>query len=254
MERFDVTKIEKSRILRTEDKLRRIVSAILILIVIPAIMAIGVFVWDDRRYFLVSILILICSMIPFFMVFERRKPKTRELVVIAVMVTIGVVGRAAFYMVPQFKPVAAIVIITGVAFGPEAGFITGALTAFTSNLLFGQGPWTSWQMFAFGIIGFIAGLLFKNEIKTRLSHLCLCIYGMISTLVIYGLLLDTASAFMTASKVTFDMLLATYLSGITFNTIHALATLFFLALFARPMLKKLCRIKIKYGIIAVDDK
>ncbi|MBQ3552081.1 MAG: ECF transporter S component [Clostridia bacterium] len=254
MERFDVTEIRKSRILRTEGKLRRVISAILMVIVIPAIMAIGLFVWDDRQYFLVSILILICSMLPFFMRFERRKPKTRELVVIAVMVTIAVVGRAAFYMVPQFKPVAAIVIITGVAFGAEAGFITGALSAFTSNLLFGQGPWTPWQMFAFGMIGFIAGLLFKNEIKTKLSLLCLCIYGALSTFVIYGALLDTASVFMTASKVTFEMLLATYISGITFNLIHAAATIFFLVILARPMLKKLCRIKIKYGIIAKDDK
>lgn len=60
---------------------------------------------------------------------------------------------------PNFKPCSAIIIITAVAFGPEAGFLTGALTAFVSNFIFGQGPWTPWQMFTWGLVGFLAGIL-----------------------------------------------------------------------------------------------
>jgi hypothetical protein len=82
------------------------------------------------------------------------------MVIIAVLCGIAVAGRAAFFMLPQFKPVVAIVIIAGASLGAESGFIVGALSGFVSNFIFGQGPWTPWQMFAFGMIGFIAGLLF----------------------------------------------------------------------------------------------
>ena len=92
-------------------------------------------------------------MLPFFLVFENRRPQAREVVVIAVMAALAVAGRAAFFMLPQFKPTAAIVIIAGVGLGAEAGFLTGALAGFVSNFFFGQGPWTPWQMFAFGIPG-----------------------------------------------------------------------------------------------------
>ena len=103
-------------------------------------------------------------MIPFFMVFESRKPKARELIIISVLCAIAVSGRTAFFMTPQFKPVVAIVIISGVCFGGEAGFLVGAMTGFVSNFFFGQGPWTPWQMFCFGIIGFLAGILYKKGI------------------------------------------------------------------------------------------
>ena len=107
-------------------------------------------------------------MIPFFLLFERRKPRARELIVVAVLIAIAVAGRAAFFMVPQFKPVIAIVIIAAVCFGGETGFLVGAMTGFISNFFFGQGPWTPWQMFCFGIIGFLAGILFhKRQLKTE---------------------------------------------------------------------------------------
>ena len=132
---------------------RRIVSIVLLLVFVPAVIAVGMLEFNDRYYYITASLIIICSFIPFLMLFEKRRPRARELVVIAVMTALGVAGRAAFYMLPQFKPIAATVIITGVSLGCEAGFITGALTAFVSNMFFGQGPWTPWQMFALGLLG-----------------------------------------------------------------------------------------------------
>ncbi len=73
------------------------------------------------------------------MVFEGRKPQVRELVVLATMVALAD-RRAAFFMIPSFKPVIAIVIISAIAFGSEAGFSVGAMTMVVSNFLFGQGP------------------------------------------------------------------------------------------------------------------
>lgn len=69
-------------------------------------------------------------MIPFFMVFEKRKPQARELIIIATLSAIAVAGRAAFFMLPNFKPVCAIVIIAGVCFGAESGFLVGAVSGF----------------------------------------------------------------------------------------------------------------------------
>lgn len=227
---------------------RTVLAALLILIAIPITIAFGIFVLDDRKYYFVSILIVLYTMIPFFMIFERRKPQARELIVISVLAAIAVAGRTAFFMLPQFKPLVAVVIISGVCFGGEAGFMVGAVSGFVSNFLFGQGPWTPWQMFAFGIIGFIAGVLFKLG-RLKKSRLALCIYGGIATFAICGPILNTASVFMMYSKFSYEAWIACMISGVPFDFVHAVATVFFLFIISQPMIEKLDRIKIKYGLI-----
>ena len=227
---------------------RTLIAGIIILILIPALIAVGMIFWDDRKYYIVSIGIILLSFIPFIMKFEKRRPQARELVTLAVMIAIAVAGRAAFYMLPQFKPVTAIVIITGVAFGGEAGFIAGACTGFISNFFFGQGPWTPWQMFGFGVVGFLAGVLFKKGLLPK-KTIPLCIFGGIATFVIYGFIVDTGSVFMFSGAVTWKSALAVYASGAPFNAIHAASTVLFLAVLAKPMLGKLDRIKTKFGLL-----
>ena len=227
---------------------RTVMAAFLILVMIPATMFFGITVMNDRQYYLISMLIIACSFLPFIMVFERRRPQARELMVIAVMVAITVAGRAAFFMLPQFKPLVAIVIIAAVSFGPEAGFLTGAVATFVSNFFFGQGPWTPWQMFACGIIGFIAGLLFK-EGRLPKNRVIICVYGGLATLLIYGVLLNFASLIMWTSEINKANLIAIYASGLPMDMVHAVASVIFLAVLADPMLEKLERIKIKYGLI-----
>ena len=119
---------------------------------------------------LIGLLFLIVSAIPFFLVFDKKKPQARDMVPIAVMAAIAVVGRTVFEIIPlpNFKPCSAIIIITAVSFGPEAGFLTGALTALVSNFIFGQGPWTPFQMLAWGLIGLFAGYLSAPLKKSRL--------------------------------------------------------------------------------------
>jgi energy-coupling factor transport system ATP-binding protein len=203
---------------------------------------------DDRQFYFISLLIVLQTMLPFVLVFESRKPQARELVIIAVLCAIAVVGRAAFFMLPQFKPVIALVIIAGIAFGREAGFLVGALTAFVSNMFFGQGPWTPWQMFALGIIGFLAGVLFQKKILNR-SNLPLAIFGGLTTFFIYGVIMNTSSVLIAQPNPTLPMFLAFYAQGVPFDLIHAAATIIFLSLIAKPMLEKLERIKVKYGLI-----
>ncbi|MCC3865397.1 ECF transporter S component [Terrisporobacter petrolearius] len=240
------------RTLGKDSKLskRTFVAMFIILLVIPFTIYLAVFHGDQREnYYATSLIIVIETMIPFFMVFEDRDPQARELVVISVLAAIAVAGRGAFFMLPQFKPVAAIVIIAGVCFGGEAGFLVGAVSGIVSNFFFGQGPWTPWQMFAFGIIGFIAGLLFKKGMLKK-KKLSLCIYGGISTFFIYGFLLDTASIFMFSEKnITKAGAISVYISGIPFNIVHGISTIFFLFILSKPMIEKLDRIKVKYGLI-----
>lgn len=239
---------------------RTLVAAALIVAVIPAAILLGG-EWLQtikfalfgktvviRQYYFVSLFIILCTMIPFFMVFEKRRPQARELIVLSVLAALAVAGRAAFFMLPQFKPVVAIVIITGVCFGAESGFLVGAVTGFVSNFFFGQGPWTPWQMFCFGIIGFLAGILFKKGFLGK-SRLALCLFGGLSTFFIYGIIMDFSSVMMFSASMNQQSFGAVLLSGIPFNLIHAAATVIFLFFLSQPMIEKLDRIKRKYGLL-----
>lgn len=204
-----------------------------------------------RGYYFTSMCIIVISIFIFLWSFEKRKPKTREIVTLAVMTALAVVGRLAFFMTPQVKPCAAIIIITGVMLGRQSGFLCGALTAFVSGFFFGQGPWTPWQMIAFGIIGFLSGVLFsKKNIKYAYNKWIISIYGFLATFVIYGFILDTATVFMYTDTPKTETFVATYLSGIGFNLIHAASTFVVLFLISNATIKKLERLKIKYKMFS----
>ncbi|MEI3319374.1 MAG: ECF transporter S component [Eubacterium sp.] len=204
-----------------------------------------------RGYYFTSMCIIVISIFIFLWSLEKRKPKTREIVTLAVMTALAVVGRLAFFMTPQVKPCAAIIIITGVMLGRQSGFLCGALTAFVSGFFFGQGPWTPWQMIAFGIIGFLSGVLFsKKNIKYAYNKWIISIYGFLATFVIYGFILDTATVFMYTDTPKTETFVATYLSGIGFNLIHAASTFVVLFLISNATIKKLERLKIKYKMFS----
>ncbi len=228
---------------------RTMAAAISSLLLIPLTIFAGVFYMNDRQYNVIAILVLIECMLPFVLVFEGRKPKARELVVIAVLCAIGVAGRSLFFMLPQFKPVMALTIIAGVAWGGETGFVVGAATMLLSNMLFSQGPWTPWQMFSMGMIGFIAGVLFRKGWLRR-SRSALAVYGALAAVLIYGGIMNPAAAIISSSQVlNWDMIVAYYISGLPMDLIHAFGTVLFILLGADPMLEKMDRIKEKYGLI-----
>ena len=229
---------------------RTVTASLLILLLIPLTLFISVVYLKRQQYALVSALVLMECMLPFFMVFEGRKPQARELVVIAVLCAISVAGRAAFFMLPQFKPVMAMTIISGVAFGGESGFLVGALSMLVSNMLFSQGPWTPWQMFCMGIIGFLAGVLFRRGLLRR-TRGSLCVFGAFSAVVIYGGIMNPASVLMWAGSgtLTWKTVATYYVTGFPMDCVHAAATAFFLWIAAEPMLEKLDRIKLKYGLM-----
>ena len=241
----EVKKYEERRMKEKGPGKRTIVAIFLILTAIPMVILFGIYFLNDRSSVFIGICIITLSMLPFALVFEGRRPQARELILIAVMSAIAVVGRMAFFMVPQFKPVTAVVIITGIGLGAEAGFLTGVVSGFISNFFFGQGPWTPWQMFAFGIIGFIAGLIFRK----KKNKYVICIYGGIATFFIYGMIMDVSSVLNFTGKLTRTTVKASLISGIPFNMIHGISTAFFLFVLFKPMESKLERMKKKYGIL-----
>ena len=227
---------------------RTVTATLLILLLIPLTLFVGVYYFAGRKYYFISLLILLECMLPFFLIFEGRKPQARELVLIAVLVALNVAGRAAFFMLPEFKPVVAMTILAGVAFGGETGFLVGAMTMLVSNMLFSQGPWTPWQMFAMGIIGWLAGVLYRKGVLRR-GRLSLCIFGVIASTIIYGGIMNPASALMWAHTINWKIILSYYITGLPVDLVRAAATFVFLWLGAEPMLEKLDRVKVKYGLV-----
>lgn len=225
-------------------------AAGVILVFVPLLIAFGIVFLKGRSYYFISICVIVAAMLPFFAAFEDRRPQARELVLISSLVVIATAGRAVFFMLPHFKPVTALVIVAGIGLGAEAGFLTGAMTGFVSNFFFGQGPWTPWQMFAFGVIGFLAGLLFEKRMRREnLPLVGVCVYGFLATVVIYGLLLDTSTALSVLEGLTWQSVLACYVAGVPVNITHGISTVVFLLLCAKPMLKKIRRMRKKYGLL-----
>ena len=230
--------------------IRKLITTLVILICIPATILVF-WKFGDRKYYLTSVVIIIFSMIPFFLSFEKRRPQAREIVVLSVMCAIAVASRAAFIMVPHFKPMTGIIIITGMAFGAEAGFLTGAMSALVSNFIFLQGPWTPWQMFAYGIAGFLAGYLYNKRILTR-KKISLSIFGVLIIMLVVGPILDTCAIFTMSNMIDTSVISAVYLSGLPVNMVHASATMLTLVLVSGPMFEKLDRIKLKYGMVEYE--
>lgn len=222
-------------------------SILVIVALIPATLYLGTHL-PGRWYYLTSTLIIIETLLPFLFAFEARRPQARELVTIAVMAALAAVSRVAFAFLPGFKPITGIIMIAGIAFGPEAGFLTGAVSAFASNFFFSQGPWTPWQMMAYGFGGYLAGLIFHNREKWCRPWI-LAPYGFLSILLVVGPLLDSCTVFTTLSRLTPEAVLFVYAQGVPVNVKHGIACALTLALVGRPLLGKLDRLKRKYGMM-----
>ncbi len=206
-----------------------------------------------KNYYLISVTIIVIAFFIFCFCYEKRKPQAREIVTLAVMSAIAIACRAAFAMVSFFKPMMGIIMITAMAFGPGAGFFTGAVTGFVSNFIFGQGPWTPWQMLAYGIGGAIAGGLAQKGIMREEKKLATAMIGYVIIQLIVGPLLDTCSIFIMANEIQPGYVLAIYGSGIIPNAIHGLATFLTLYLACKPLMEKLNRMKLKYGMMSEDS-
>ena len=231
-------------------KKSHIATLLVFFLLIPATLFLGAKL-PVRSYYITGTLIILELMLPFFMAFEGRKPQARELVVIAVMCALAIVARAAI-PIPHFKANFAVIILTGIAFGPEAGFMVGAISAFASNFLYGQGAYTPWQMMGYGAGGMLAGFCFA---KGRLSAkpVTMAIFGFFTVILWIGPLLDCSTIFLTITTINLQSVITILASGFPVNISQAICTALVLLFLGRPLLDKLDRIKIKYGMLEGED-
>ena len=220
---------------------------------IPFLLGIAVIVlWrifdDSINYYLISVILLILSILPFFISFESSKPSAAELTLIASLVAIAVVSRGAFYLVPQVKPIGAVVVVSGAVLGGKRGYLIGSMSAFISNFIFVQGIWTPFQMAALGLVGLVSGIVFS---KIKAGRLMLSIVGFLLCFAVYGVIVDTCSVLVMSGEYSLSSVLPIYLAGVPFNLVFGITTAIFLALFGKSFIKKCRRIIIKYDIIEV---
>ena len=224
--------------------MKKRLSYLMFCLVIPTVVLGGVWLFRDRQYVWIYLCVAVLSCVPFFIHFEKSENDTRKLVLIAAMIALSVVGRIIFTPVPGFKPVTAMVVITAMYFGSEAGFMTGSLSALISNFCFGQGPWTPFQMFSWGILGFIAGIIAR---QLRENKVVLAIYGIVSG-VLFSFIMDVWTVLSKEGNFNLSRYLAAVAAAAQFTVIYAVSNVIFLLLFAKPIGKMLERIKVKYEL------
>jgi energy-coupling factor transport system substrate-specific component len=221
-------------------KLRGAIKIAVPFVLIPAAIIAGAFVFREKSYAYVSLVLTLLSLALFIAGFEKKRTGTRRLIIVAVMIALSVVGR----FIPFFKPITALTVLTALYLGGEAGFLVGALSAVISNFYFGQGPWTPFQMFAWGMIGLIAGLLASPLKKSRVF---LLIYVFLAGAV-YSLIMDVWTVMWYNSGFNAQMYLTALATAVPYTVLYAASNVIFILIFAKPFGEKLERIKIKYGV------
>lgn len=213
-------------------------------LLMPAIVVGGALLAGERLYAWSIFAMVLLSQALFFAGFEKKTVGSRRLVIAAVMTALSVLGRFVFALLPGFKPITAIVVITAIWIGGETGFLVGALSALVSNLFVSQGPWTPFQMFAWGMIGLVAGYLAEPLKRNRFW---LALYGIFAG-VAYSMLMDVWTVVWYNNALNWAMYAAALVTAIPYTVSYAASNVVFLLLLGKPFGKKLERVKIKYGV------
>lgn len=230
----------------------KLISLCIFLLCIPAICVAGVVFFKDRSISFVCTGVILLMLAGYFYTYEKKKSPPWELVIIALMSALSVLGRIVFAFLPSIKPCSAIIILTAIYFGRETGFMVGAFTALVSNFYFGQGGWTPFQMLAWGLTGYFAGMLGKWLVKNRIL---LLIYSA-AIGVVFSLLLDIYTCLWMDGKVMLSRYLALISTSAWVTLTYAVSNVIFTAVFMEPFGRTFKRLCIKYGIgtIGVEQK
>lgn len=202
--------------------------------------------WTDRYYLAFSLIMIFLIIAPFFISFEKKDIKAEEVVIISVLSAIAAVGRIPFAPIPSVQPTTFVIIMTGLSFGSEIGFLVGSTAALVSNIALGQGPWTPWQMFAWGMVGLTAGALRRSSIfKSRIGR---SIFGGFWGF-LFGWIMNLWSLFyFQGEAISWKLFLASCISSFKFDLTHAITNVVFLNLFSYRWEKIFERVKNKYGV------
>jgi energy-coupling factor transport system substrate-specific component len=157
--------------------------------------------------------------------YERARPDARIVALVGTLAAFAALGRIAFAAVPNVKPTTDIVLISGYALGGGPGFAVGALAGLTSNFFFGQGPWTPWQMAAWGATGVIgAGLAWTLRARPIGRWPLALICGAVG----FGFtVVQDLGDWVTYSDHSWAQLLAYVGQGLGFDAVHAVGCVLF---------------------------
>lgn len=209
-------------------------------IIIPVFTILGTVVFDSGKHLIISLGVAVMTLLVFVSGYEKKKTGTRRLVIASVMIALCVLGR----FIPLFKPITALTIITGMYLGGETGFLVGSLSAVISNIFAGQGPWTAFQMLAWGLIGLIAGLTAEPLKKSRVLLLT---YGALSGIA-YSFIMDIWTTLWYSGGFDTAVYLSALVTAIPYTVSYAVSNFIFLFFLAKPFGEKLERLHIKYGV------
>lgn len=222
------------------SRLREFIRICVPFVIVPLITVGGAVVFDRKKHIIISMAVAVMAFLLFAAGFEKRATGTRRIVIAAVMTALCFIGR----FIPFLKPVTALTIISGMYLGGEAGFLVGSVSAILSNFYFGQGPWTAFQMLAWGLIGTFAGLLSDKLIRSRAFLLA---YGIISGIA-YSFIMDIWTVLWYEEGFSFKLYGAALITAIPYTLSYVVSNFLFLSALANPFGQKLGRIKTKYGI------
>jgi energy-coupling factor transport system substrate-specific component len=203
----------------------------------------------EHSYLVLSFGLVFLTIIYFIFRFEGRKVEPKELVLLAVLAAIAAVGRIPFASIPSVQPTTFVIMMAGFVFGAESGFMIGAVAALASNMILGQGPWTPWQMVAWGLVGLSAGCM-KN---TRLMNVKLgrLVFGIVWGY-LFGWIMNIwgfLAIIQSGGLFDFKSFLLYLASSALFDTMHAVSNVVFLLLFGDIWIRILTRFKRKYGLL-----
>lgn len=232
---------------------RKLITVSIFFVLMPVLILLGYFFVRGKQYYIVSLIVCVLSFVPFFMSLERKKLQARELVTLASITALAVASRAAFFFLEQAKPTAAIVILAAIAFGPEFGFSVGALSMLLSNMIFGQGMWTPFQMLGMGLTAYVCGLVFHRSFKKESVLFSGFVCG-VCCFAVYGFIVDSSSVLMWVPVLSLKSVLPIYASGLVFNAIHGIVTGILIMCFGKPVFERMTRVKVKYQLFGEKNE
>lgn len=215
-----------------------------VLIISGVLAVLNILLFGGKHYSAATLLAAFLACLPFYCSFERQNyGKSKEIMMISIMKALSVCGRIVFGFIPFFKPVTAITIISGMYLGYSAGFVTGSFSALISNIYFGHGPWTIFQMLSWGLIGCLAGVMGK-----KLENKIYIIIFSIFSGTIFSVIMDLWTVLNIDSTFSLSRYMAVFMSGVPVTVTYSVSNIIFLLLMQKPFGRKLERAKLKYGI------
>ncbi|MCX6370984.1 MAG: hypothetical protein NTZ58_06990 [Solirubrobacterales bacterium] len=186
-----------------------------------------------------ALAILAAALISGFAWYERTHPGSRMLALVATLAGLAAIGRIAFAPIPNVKPTTDIIFIAGFALGGAPRFVVGAAAAMASNLLFGQGPWTPWQMVAWGLCG-VFGAIIGRVTGQQIGRIPLALLCGVAGLG-FGAIMDGSIWVTYAGGQGITQYLAISATSLPFNIAHALGNVVFALAFGPALLRAVMR-------------